>query len=470
MTAIVGATLYLTGYDWGPGVSKVIFAFSDPIEKVDKEGASIRTAERDREIKAFYLSNQRGDRVDSRSRYATMELDTVFDPTGSCAPFFFNLAKFHNEWTPTYIVKATFHVTVDGRDTLIGFKQDCINNRICPDSEQFTKRGTFSGKYVNPLTNQEEMLTLQYAAYEPRQLKKDNAKNPLIIWIHGQGEGGVDVDIDLLGNPVTYLAKQKIQSYFTTKNGAKGIYVLAIQTPTMWMDCGDGQNHNGDKESRFLNILIDSINYYLKQNTDVDRNRIYIGGCSNGGYMSMNLLIHFPEMFAASYQACEAYAYMVFKKDEDGKYVHMEDNPAPTAVYQTDERHFTDEKMNKIKDLPIWLIASHDDDTVLPYIFEMPTYKQLLKLGAKNVWFSYFETVEGILLPGVKFNGHWSWVRFFNDQVTKVQDREKIMNSADDDKSFGFVPSNDGGGSQEASDEKGTYKSIFAWLNAQVKH
>lgn len=49
-----------------------------------------------------------------------------------------------------------------------------------------------------------------------------------------------------------------------------------------------------------------------------------------------------------------------------------------------------------------------------------------------------------------------------------MQDREKILNSTDT-KNYGFVATNDGGGTKEASDEKGTYKSIFAWLNSQVK-
>lgn len=43
-----------------------------------------------------------------------------------------------------------------------------------------------------------------------------------IFWIHGQGEGGTDVDIAILGNKVTSLAKDPIQSYFTAKNQENG--------------------------------------------------------------------------------------------------------------------------------------------------------------------------------------------------------------------------------------------------------
>ena len=153
------------------------------------------------------------------------------------------------------------------------------------------------------------------------------------------------------------------------------------------MDAGDGQNNNGDI---------------------VDRYRIYLGGCSNGGYMSMNLTITYPNFFAATYQTCEANAYMVFKRDENGSYVHLKNNPSPTAVVQTNERWFTDDKMNLIKNLPIWLISSADDDTFLPHLFSLPTYKQLLKIGHKNAWFSFFKNFEGADIKGMKYNGHWS--------------------------------------------------------------
>ena len=51
------------------------------------------------------------------------------------------------------------------------------------------------------------------AAYEPEKLKL-GVKKPLIIWLHGQGEGGTDPDIDILGTETSALAKEEIQKYF----------------------------------------------------------------------------------------------------------------------------------------------------------------------------------------------------------------------------------------------------------------
>ena len=153
---------------------------------------------------------------------------------------------------------------------------------------------------------------------------------------------------------------------------------------------------------------------------------IYIGGCSNGGFMTMNMIIQYPEYWAASYQVCEAYPFMVFKKDENGNYIFENDSKFPAI---TNERWLTDEKLNKIKNIPIWFIQSEDDIVSVPQSFSFPTYKELLKMGVKNCWYSFFENVKGVDIPEMKYFGHWSWIWLFNDQVNAVQDREKILNS-----------------------------------------
>lgn len=460
------ASLYISGYEFGPGVSKIIISLSRTVDNVKKEGASICTNGKERTIQNIYLSNSKGDHASTSSNYVTIELDITMEP--NCSPFSFNWKTFQNEWAQKYEVKATFHFTVDGKDYDTSFEGDCIKNRICPATEQFTYHSTFSGKYKNPMTQNDDLVTLQIGAYEPKHLKEDNAKNPLIIWLHGQGEGGKDIEIALLGNQVTALITPKIQSYFTTKNGSTGAYVLAVQTPTYWMDGGDGVNSNGDVESRYTQALMDAIKDYVSKNPDIDTNRIYLGGCSNGGFMTMNLLINYPDYWAASYMTCEAYPFMKCQRDSEGKYIVKEGSQFASEVLPSEERWFTDEKLNAIKNIPMWLVHCAEDPLVSAVRFSFPAYKELLKLGAKNCWYSYFQTVEGKDIPGMKYFGHWVWIRLFNDQITRVQDREKILNSSDQE-TFGYVANNEGGGTQKAADDKGTYESIFAWLNAQVK-
>ena len=343
-----------------------------------------------------------------------------------------------------------------------------MNNRISPDTDLFAARGTFSGSYVNPLTDQEEEVTLSTAAYEPEGLAEGEA-NPLVIWLHGQGEGGTDPDIAILGNEVSALAKEEIQSYFKTDD-VTGAYVLAVQAPTYWMDEGDGTNGNGSGISRYTEILMDTINDYVAAHLDVDTDRIYLGGCSNGGYMTMNMVIHYPDYFAAAYPICEAYAYYEYERNSDGTYVKASEEATGTSAFvKTGRVWFTEEKLQAIKDLPIWFVQSADDPVVVPANYLLPTYQALVQAGAENTWVSYFETVEGTDSPGTTYMGHFSWIYLFNNQVTGVQDKAAIAASTDAE-IFGFEPSNaTGGGTAAATVGETTYTNIFEWLNAQSR-
>lgn len=460
------ALIYIIGCEWGPGVSKIIFTLTSAVDQIKSDKASVTTNNTERKITSLYLSNDKGDKITTNSTHVTIELESIMDSRSN--PFYYNLVTFQNEWASKYVVKSTFQVIHNGEAHEISFEKDCINNRTCPATEQFKVRDTYVGRYTNPMTKKLQDITLRYAAYEPGELKKDGVKNPLIIWIHGQGEGGQDVDIDLLGNPVTYLATEKIQSYFTTEKGAKGAYILAVQCETYWMDGGDGKNSNGDVISRYIDALMDTIKLYVSRNEDVDEKRIYIGGCSNGAFMTMSLLVTFPGYFAASYQTCCPYPFFMFKRDSVGNYIQIKGSKGPNDCEKTDVRWFTDEKANLLKDFPLWFVQSVDDPVVPASTFSFPVCRELYKVGSKNCWYSLFENVESAMFPGMKFFGHWCWIRLFNDQCTKVQDREKILKS-DGINEYGFVPSNDGGGFKYASDEKGTYKSIFEWMNAQVR-
>ena len=41
--------------------------------------------------------------------------------------------------------------------------------------------------------------------------------------------------------------------------------------------------------------LFELIETYVKSNEDIDTNRIIIGGCSNGGYMTMEMILKHPD-------------------------------------------------------------------------------------------------------------------------------------------------------------------------------
>ena len=74
----------------------------------------------------------------------------------------------------------------------------------------------------------------------------------------------------------------------------------------MWMDGGNGVYQNGDLGSIYTESLMEFIKDYVANNPDVDPNRIIIGGCSNGGYMTMEMILTYPDYFAAAFPICEA--------------------------------------------------------------------------------------------------------------------------------------------------------------------
>jgi len=472
-------SIFVKGFESGPTVSKIIMKMDNyRITGLDKNDWKVKTDGVERKVTNVYVSDNKGEKAFDTG-IVTLELENVFNQKTlkyEGSPFSYNMKKFFNEWAKEYVVEIDGKVTVDGKDYSVNKKEDVINNRVSTDTELFTYRNSFSGNYKNPITKKVENLKLEMAAYEPETLKKGD-KKPLIIWLHGQGEGGTDPDIDILGTETSALAKEEIQKYFTTKGtDTKGAFVLAVQSPTYWMDEGDGTNGNGSGISRYTQILMDTIKEYVKHNPFVDAERIYLAGDSNGGYMTVNMIITYPDYFAAAVPICEAYAYHEYARNADGTYKAKDievsaggENSAVSKFEETKKLWVTKEKIQKMKKTPVWFIAAADDGIVTPQKFSLPTYRDLLKAGADNAWYSYYENVIGTDEPNSRFPGHFSWIYFLNNQVEGVQNRDKIRNSKDET-TFGFEPSNAGKGGSEKAQLKGkTFENVFEWMNFQKK-
>ena len=459
-------TIYVKGYEWGPGVPKLIIDLGTEAAEVTARVAdfTVTTAGSDRVVTDAYLCDGTGTKVTGASRLLAIDMETTHTVSGS--PFTYSTVDFMNHWSESYNVTIkNLNFAMDGAAHALDVAGDCIAHRLCPDTDLFTMKDTFSGTYTNTLTGKDEEVTLQRAAYEPEALRGIGGA-PLMIWLHGQGEGGTDIDIELLGNEVTALAREEIQSHFSTGN-IQGAFVLAVQCPTYWMDEGDGTNGNGSGVSRYTYALMDAIEDYVSGNTDIDRTRIYLGGCSNGGYMSWNMLVNFPDYWAAAYPQCEAYSYHEWERNEDGSYKQVDD-PSNTmtgkAFVETDEVWFTDEKARSLAAIPIWMALSIDDPTVNPTKYGLPDYQALLKNGADNAWISVFETVQGTDDPATTYEGHWIWVNLFNDRITAAQHPSDVLGSTDTT-TFGTIPSNDGGGTVAPQG----MSNVFEWLNIQKR-
>ena len=399
-------------------VSLVVVKPEMKIEKLDPSVLTVTTNGKERNVLNVYPCDARG-AYNPEGQYLALGLDKISGwGTGISK-------KREGVWNEEYNVKVSLK---PGKTLKIGKQKftaiECETNRALKDfvsEADYFNKGTFTGR----LTGKPGDVTLTYASYEPWSLKGDGAANPLVIWLHGGGEGGVDVSITLLGNEVVSLIRPEIQSHFTTEGGEKGAYVLSIQCPTMWMGTSKGFGH-GEYPSLYADVLKSCIDSFVDQHPDVDRNRIYLGGCSNGGYMTMHMLIRNPRYFAAAYPTCEAY---------------------------TDE-YISDTEIKALAEENIWFVQSFDDTTVAAATHCIPTFQRLVKAGAKNVWMSMFESVVGMDDPGMPILGHFAWCYVFNDAVTMSQEQTE----------GDVVPTNNGGGTVAPQG----HANLFEWMNAQV--
>ena len=407
----------VTTYEASTAVNLVVVKPEIKLDNLDPSVFTVNTNGTERNVLSVYPSDARG-AFNPEGAYLALGLEKASGRG-------LGLAKGDGVWRDQYSVKVGLK---KGKVLKVGKQKftaiECETDKALKDflsEADYFNKGTFTGKS----TGKPGEETLTYAAYEPWSLKGDGKANPLVIWLHGGGEGGVDVSITLLGNEVVSLIRPEIQSHFTTEGGADGAYVLSIQCQTMWMGTSKGFGH-GEYPSLYADVLKSCIDEYVDQHPDVDRNRIYLGGCSNGGYMTMHMLIRNPRYFAAAYPTCEAYL----------------------------DENISDNEIKALAEENIWIVQSYDDTTVDPKTHCIPTFQRMVKAGAKNVWMSMFENVQGIDNPGQRLMGHFSWCYLFNDAVTKSQEQ-----------TTGDVkPSNDGGGSVAPQG----HANIFEWMNAQV--
>lgn len=407
----------VTTYEASTLVNLVVVKPEVKIDNLDPSVLTVNTNGVERNVLTVYPSDARG-AFNPEGEYLALGLEKA-------AGRGLGLTKAGDVWKEEYSVKVGLK---KGKTIKVGKQKytaiECETDKALKDfvsEADYFNKGTFTGR----LTGKPGDVTLTYASYEPWSLKGDGVANPLVIWLHGGGEGGVDVSITLLGNEVVSLIRPQIQSHFTTEGGAGGAYVLSVQCPTMWMGTSKGFGH-GDYPSLYADVLKSCIDEFVDQHPDVDRNRIYLGGCSNGGYMTMHMLIRNPRYFAAAFPTCEAYT----------------------------DQYISESEIKALAEENIWFVQSYDDTTVDAKTHCIPTFQRLVKAGAKNVWMSMFETVEGIDNPGQKLFGHFSWCYLFNDVVTMSQEQSE----------GDVVPTNNGGGTVAPQG----HANIYEWMNAQV--
>ena len=227
--------MVVEGFDWGAGVNKVILQLNDTTSKVSPKEyqvlASRKTAtgpiadeQNVRDIVSAYVSDEQGNRVKTGKNI------TLVLAVGPQLPIS----------SPIQYLRAKGNVWVDYSLTVIHTKSqqiwDTPTGKIMPLVDQFD----LTGKYTY-----NEKLTMSYASFTPKTTKE---KSPLVIWLHGGGEGGTDPTIPLLGNKAANYASEGIQAIFD------GAYVLSPQCPGAWMHNTQGVGTQGNDNDIYKSV------------------------------------------------------------------------------------------------------------------------------------------------------------------------------------------------------------------------
>lgn len=381
-------TLVVEGFDWGPAVNKIILDMGESIDKApagrflvhatrNTDLAEIPEAFKsgERYIRDSYVSDEKGNRI-TKGNHLTLVLE-IGPNQPLTSPFHYaNNDKIRGNFWVDYSVSVTHLSSLKTWNRYKG--------KVMPLIDQYDLTGIFE---------YEPGKSLHYASFTPAD---QESPSPLIIWLHGGGEGGTDPTTALLGNRAANYASDEIQQIFG------GAYVLVPQSPTFWMNREGGGYTRGDVEDIYNAGLMALIENFVAQNPNIDRKRIYLGGCSNGGYMSLKLLLKRPDYFAAGYISALAY--------------HSE--------------FISDKEIRSIKNIPIWFIHSKDDPVTVPDMTVVPVYNRLKAAGARNLHFSFYDHVIDITNQyggaDFQYSGHWSWIYSHANKATLDFDKKPV--------------------------------------------
>ena len=448
--ADVKYTTIAAGQDWGPAIYKVVLNLGVALdaESVSAEkfaASSVRTVPGfdyekmeatepapqtvERTVTDAYVCDENGVKAEEGT-YVAVEMEISPAASDAANPFFYD-GSLNVPVAHTYeIALAEGETLTDAEGKAVTFEAttaEGFENAVVEVADDFTK-DEFTWK-AEDAEEDDEGITLTYASWMPQE-EAEEASTPLIIWLHGAGEGGTDPVVALVGNKVVNLASEDIQKHF----GETGAAILVPQAPTFWMDNGEGEYLTAEDESGrsiYTDALMALIEKFVADHPEIDADRIYIGGCSNGGYMTVNMITEFPAYFAAAYPVCEAY----------------------------DAAWMTDEMVEAIKDLPIWITAAKNDNIVKIFEgeadaenpmaynlkldddgsaialdnFSNNLYNRLVDAGAEKVYYSLFDDVRDMtgLYNGAdgepyQYQGHWSWLYVLNDQCVETIEDEEV--------------------------------------------
>lgn len=240
-------------------------------------------------------------------------------------------------------------------------------------------------KGVGPVSNGYQ---IDYRYYSPVS-KKGEGKYPLVIWLHGMNQGAKDGD-QIKENNIAFWASDDFQSRFTGFGGAFIFAPRSLEENLIFWD---------DSMVIPLKAAIDD--FIAKHKENIDLTRIYIGGFSMGGKMTLKMAVAYPEMFAAAFPICPAWAL-----------------PADYAPC--------------LSEMPIWLVSGQQDPLVNYQLSVVPTWEAIMA-NHKNPAACRFSSLSKTARPDGSDapNGHFAWIAVTNDMFSSTNGDYPYMSTVD---------------------------------------
>jgi len=210
---------------------------------------------------------------------------------------------------------------------------------------------------------------LPYNIIYPRNYGKE--KLPLLVWLHGAGERGDD-NVSPLIHCVPYIGSDLVQSKYPgivlAPQCAQEDYWAPIKR-TEWTII------NGGAVTPSMEAVIALIDKMLKD-PNIDKNRVYVGGLSMGGFGTYDLLSRRPEWFAGAVPICGGADL---------------------------------EKVNIYKDIPMWVFHGTKDMAVSVQL-SRDLISALQKVGGNPKYTEYPEGGHDVWNKTIREPELWKWL------------------------------------------------------------
>jgi predicted peptidase len=221
---------------------------------------------------------------------------------------------------------------------------------------------------------------LPYRIFKPK-IESTKQRYPLILMLHGSGGRGNDnitqinktnlcvaagiwaSPVSQMKNPCFVLVPQcpKSKSWYTTKN---------LSEPY-----GDTLHSFNANPSSVISMVVEIINQ-LEMTEAIDTNRIYVFGASMGGTGTWDIITRNPQMFAAAIPICG---------------------------------EVSNDELEAIKDIPIWIFHGNKDEGI-PYSISKNAYSRLKAEGGSPIFTEYDEGGHHILPYAITEPGLVQWL------------------------------------------------------------